>query len=259
MVFGQALDNWLQVVGAGKRPRTQEFYRGVHRIILREWPALNMPVASISRETVAAFAERVAHHCPSRWNTMLSALKSITPAARFLKRRPGRTRKVNLDELQFAGFITELNRCNPPGALIVRFLALTGMRIGEARQLTWANVLPDRIDVPPGKNGKGRAVPRLAGLDEVLDRLRSLDSGPRVLPPQNVRKSIDSACRRAGVDRLSYHCFRHWFATRCLECGVDVPTVAAWLGHSDHGVTLLKVYSHVLDGHSREMAARVTI
>jgi integrase len=58
---------------------------------------------------------------------------------------------------------------------------------------------------------------------------------------------------------MSPHCFRHLFATRCLECGVDVPTVARWLGHQDRGMTLLKTYSHLVDEHSRQMAGRVRI
>lgn len=33
--------------------------------------------------------------------------------------------------------------------------------------------------------------------------------------------------------RITHHDLRHLSATTCIESGVDVPTVARWLGHRD--------------------------
>jgi len=33
---------------------------------------------------------------------------------------------------------------------------------------------------------------------------------------------------------------RHLFATRCIESGVDIPTVSRWLGHKDGGALAMK-------------------
>jgi hypothetical protein len=49
------------------------------------------------------------------------------------------------------------------------------------------------------------------------------------------------------------------FATRCIESAVDIPTAARWLGHQDGGALLGRVYFHLADAHSREMAGRVKI
>ena len=38
----------------------------------------------------------------------------------------------------------------------------------------------------------------------------------------------------------------------------DIPTVARWMGHKDGGALAMKVYGHLRDAHSTEMAARVT-
>jgi hypothetical protein len=46
--------------------------------------------------------------------------------------------------------------------------------------------------------------------------------------------------------------------TRCVESGIDIPTVARWLGHSDGGMLALKIYGHLRREHSQSMAARVT-
>jgi integrase len=47
------------------------------------------------------------------------------------------------------------------------------------------------------------------------------------------------------------------FATRAIESGVDVPTVARWLGHRDGGTLLMRTYSHLLNEHSQAMAAKM--
>jgi hypothetical protein len=40
--------------------------------------------------------------------------------------------------------------------------------------------------------------------------------------------------------------------------GVDIPTVAHWLGHSDGGALAMKVYGHLRREHSASMAQKVT-
>jgi len=38
---------------------------------------------------------------------------------------------------------------------------------------------------------------------------------------------------RANVRRLNFHALRHTFATRAIECGIDIRTVADILGHQN--------------------------
>ena len=57
---------------------------------------------------------------------------------------------------------------------------------------------------------------------------------------------------------LTHHDLRHLFATRCIESGVDIPTVSRWLGHKDGGALAMKVYGHLRDQHSVAMAQKVT-
>jgi hypothetical protein len=45
------------------------------------------------------------------------------------------------------------------------------------------------------------------------------------------QKSIDRASKLLGIKRITHHDLRHLFATRCIESGVDIPTVSRWLGH----------------------------
>ena len=109
------------------------------------------------------------------------------------------------------------------------------------------------------KNGKPRHVPFVTGIEETLKRLKAISRDEYILPADVARRSLKTACKLAGLPPLAHHDFRHMFATRCIESGVDVPTVARWLGHQDGGALLGRVYFHLADAHSREMAGRVRI
>ncbi|WP_438588761.1 tyrosine-type recombinase/integrase [Dubosiella newyorkensis] len=52
------------------------------------------------------------------------------------------------------------------------------------------------------------------------------------------------------MDSLHFHTFRHSFATRCLESGMDVKSLSEVLGHSSCKITL-DTYVHVFDGSKK--------
>ena len=56
---------------------------------------------------------------------------------------------------------------------------------------------------------------------------------------------------------ITHHDLRHLFATRCIESGVDIPTVSRWLGHRDGGALAMRIYGHLRDTHSTTMAQKV--
>jgi integrase len=69
---------------------------------------------------------------------------------------------------------------------------------------------------------------------------------------------MTAAAEEIGMERLTHHDLRHYFATICIEAGVDIPTVSRWLGHKDGGVLALRTYGHSRDEHSTAAAARVS-
>lgn len=268
--FGAALNRWLSLHSLGRKPRSIEFNSEVHLVIVANWPgALNAPAATVTPQLVVEFAERVSRYCPSRWNAMVGALRFIAPAAaKELERRPlSAKERATVSAEDFARLCAELAKSpRSHGELVVRFLAQTGLRINEARQVDWSHVRADciSIDAVTTKNGRPRVVPFIPGTVELLDRLR-LVTDPydvkrgRVLPQRECKTALLRACAVVGLPALAHHDFRHLFATRAIESGVDVPTVARWLGHRDGGALLAKRYFHLLDEHSRRMAAKVVI
>lgn len=217
----------------------------------------------MTERQILDFLPSIAHYSAPRFNSMVSLLKANFPAAAVLHWRPVKPKeRANLSQMQFRTLLNELDdRPKSHAGLIVRFLAQTGLRINEARQLKWCDVHLDFIMVPGSvtKNGKPRHVPFVAGVEDTLERLRAISRSDYILPAKAARRSLATACKLAGLPPLAHHDLRHMFATRCIESGVDVPTVARWLGHQDGGALLGRLYFHLADAHSREMAGRVRI
>ncbi len=261
----QALQNWAGLQGIGKKPRTKKYHAEIVKLILDRWPG-GPPedVDAITEQNVTDFVLTVAHFSASRYNAILTAVKAIVPAARKLKRRRLQLKdRPLLSQMQFNRLLDELDRRPQTHAgLVVRFLAHTGLRINEARQLRWADVHEDFILCPSTitKNGHPRMIPFVNGIADVLARLRTVAAGSELVLPQGEgKRSLNQACKLAEVPHLSHHDFRHLFATRCVQAGVDLPTLARWLGHRDGGALLGKTYYHLADEHSRKMAGKVQI
>ena len=260
---GQRLGRWRASKDLGRRINTQKFHREIVDLFNRYWLDLEQSVESVTFDQLTDFAKSISPFCPSRYNTAVSALRFITEKAMILKRRRRRFRQFTPpSQMQFTALLTECDKLPKSNAgVIVRFLSLTGLRISEARALTWDRVSEEHIEVcaDSAKNGKRRRVPLLPGARELLAKMRARATSAAVLPHRNIRTGLAKACKRAGLPVLSYHSFRHIFATRAIEAGVDLPTVASWLGHQDRGVLLAECYMHVLTDHSRRMAEKVRI
>ena len=61
-----------------------------------------------------------------------------------------------------------------------------------------------------------------------------------------MRRVLDRATARAGVEWFSFHTFRHTCASLLFEAEKNVRQVADWLGHADPAFTL-RTYVHLMD------------
>jgi site-specific recombinase XerD len=93
---------------------------------------------------------------------------------------------------------------------------------------------------------------------ERLQQKQNPKSADRICKVSECQRSLNRACKLAECKWLTHHDLRHYFVTKCLQVGVDVFTLAKWVGHRDNGKLLLKVYSHLQAEHSQAMAAKVT-
>lgn len=154
-------------------------------------------------------------------------------------------------------------------ARFVLFMAYTGCRLTEGINVRWQDVDFERgklkvlgDPVTGTKGGESRDVPLIQEARELLEMIRaeriSEPPSATILRYHDARKALAGACKRIKIARISNHDLRHLFATRCIESGVDIPTVSRWLGHKDGGALAMRVYGHLRDAHSTEMAKQVS-
>jgi integrase len=155
-------------------------------------------------------------------------------------------------------------RKSKDGADLVEFLAFSGARIGEARAAAWGDVkFQDNMIWIHGTKSEqsDRLIPMTTSLREFLLKLKAgLNPEPtnRILKTGSAKKCLATACVNLEFPKFSHHDFRHFFATTCIESGVDIPTVSRWLGHSDGGALAMRVYGHLQVEHSLAMGKRVS-
>jgi len=161
----------------------------------------------------------------------------------------------NYDDLTLKFF----QSCAENSAEHARFLAYSGLRLSEAQAATWDDVKGDWLVVRGTKTEtSARRVPIVPALRALLDQIKTKRIAGPIL---GVKTSIDAmqrACARLGLPPLRHHDLRHFFATACIESGVDIPTVADWLGHADGGTLLMRTYRHLRSKHSLDAAQKLT-
>jgi integrase len=172
------------------------------------------------------------------------------------------------------------------GADLIEFLAYSGCRIGEATAARWRDVDFDANKIlirgeagedereRGTKNGRNRLIDMTGNLRALLLRFkaeRKPEASDFINTIKSAKTALQTACRRVNDEaqknrrpdlqiskHFTHHDFRHFFATTCIEAGVPIPTIAAWLGHQDGGVLAMKTYGHLRQEHSAAMAARVS-
>jgi len=180
--------------------------------------------------------------------------------AQDLERKPARKKLLRLpNRSQFAAIISYIRRQPGWGRIagdLAEGLAYSGMRLGESHRLTWGHLDFEKgMAAIPGEKTESapRVVPMTADFRRLVESIKGEvipDPKARVFRAKECRGSLAAACREIGVSKLNHHDLRHLFATTCIESGVDVPTVALWLGHADGGALAMRTYGHIRPEHS---------
>jgi Site-specific recombinase XerD len=135
---------------------------------------------------------------------------------------------------------------NPELASIVRIAIETAMRQGEIMGMTWDKVDLKRptVTLEDTKNGEKRIVPLTTKAVQILrDLPRNLDGKVWTYTPNGMRASYIKACKRAGIEGLTFHDLRHEATSRLFEKGLNPVQAAAITGHKN--MQMLKRYTHL--------------
>lgn len=289
MTFQRAADLLLQQFDANPsiKPATRVYRRRCLAALLKSWPGLDQSdvrriTAAQCRDWSARFA---AAYSPTMYNNTVGTLRMVLDVAVKSGARFGnpatevRKVKVPLKRLhlpsldQFQRMLRVVaqggGRFSQDCADLIAFLAYGGFRKAEAAAIRWSDcdfqrerILVAGDSVIGTKNHETRWVPMNAPMLTLLKRLRATRQdeppGTAVMKVRECQKAVDRACKLLEIDRITHHDLRHFFATSCIEAGIDIPTVSRWLGHKDGGALAMRVYGHLRDHHSRAMAQKVT-
>ena len=156
----------------------------------------------------------------------------------------------------------------------------TGLRIGELLALEWSDIDMSKGELRVnktchyGKDEKGvfgrindipktqasiRTIPipkqLMPRLREAKKKSRSthvVANGSNLISIRSYQRSFSALLKKLNIQHRGFHSLRHTFATRALECGMDVKTLSEILGHKNPTVTLNR-YAHSLMEHKKEM------
>lgn len=142
------------------------------------------------------------------------------------------------------------------------FSCLTGLRLSDCIRLRWENIvkLADggwAMDIITKKTSTAAILPIS---DEALQLCGDRSEGIvfKGLTPGLVACHLKSWIAAAGITKhITFHCFRHTFATLQLAGGTDLYTVSKLMTHSNIATT--QIYAEVIDELKRDAAGRITL
>lgn len=210
--------------------------------------------------------------CVSYFNKLRVAIKeaflqhylSENPALRVKAIKPQETQRefLTLEELQLLAQTVCTPSVLKQAAL---FSVLTGLRWSDIQHLRWGQIQYTAnqgyfIRFTQQKTQAVETLPISAQAASILGERQS--DNELVLP--NMKYSawtnikIKQWVLNAGITKnISFHCFRHTFATLQLASGTDIFTVSKMLGHKDLKTT--QIYAKVIDQKKVEAANKIKL
>jgi integrase len=179
----------------------------------------------------------------------------------FLTENNQQSRVLTFDE-QRKYLAKATNQVHDVATLILE----TGMRPEEVFRITIDNVFLDQgyLYIPFGKTKAARRrIPLTstarAVLKRRLDSAKSAYAFPHRIdlkrPMASVQNGHAAALKASKVAPFRIYDLRHTWATRAAEAGMDLPTLAALLGHSK--LNMVMRYAHPQERHQAEAMKRL--
>jgi integrase len=169
-----------------------------------------------------------------------------------------------------------LNLNKSPKQIGILLTLYTGLRLGELLALEWKNVELDKklihikssvyysnakfIYTTPKTKSSIREIPLPTFLVNILKEIKKLsksnfvvaDKYGKAIIPRTYQYEFEMLLKKCGISHKGFHSLRHTFATRALECGMDIKSLADILGHANPMITL-KRYTHSMLEYKMQM------
>lgn len=99
-------------------------------------------------------------------------------------------------------------------------------------------------------------LPKLKSIKKSSNSDFVVSVGSNAVSVRSYQRSFELLLKRLNIDHCGFHLLRHTFATRALECGMDVKTLSEIFGHKNPTITLNR-YAHSLLEHKSTMMNRL--
>ena len=284
-----ALERWEPAILPTLRFSTTRNYRHmIRKHLLPFFGQTRLP--DIGPADVQIFlAEKAKHFSPKTVLSLRNLLSKIFGTAQtwgYLQANPARgaqvpalvaTReRVTLTPEQVRALLGVLKE---PYRTMVLLAVLSGLRRGEIFGLKWRCIdWTERSLLVSEASYEGhtaapktRASRRLVFIDEVvLETLRKLrpamcqpedlvfctDRGTPLNPNNVLNRVLHSACKTAGIPRVSWHNFRYTYSTWANPTGESIKALQSQLGHTDSRLTL-SVYTQPMPEAQKKLAGKI--
>lgn len=167
------------------------------------------------------------------------------PEFRRQKERQGRIRFLERDEE--ARLFAAIRARDTDAWRLCVFLVDTGCRLGEALNLIWNDLGPQRATFWLTKSGRSRTVPLTRRAARAARADKAGLKGPFTMLSQVRFRTIwNEAKSEVGLGRdkqVVPHILRHTCASRLVQGGIDIRRVQMWLGHQT--LTMTMRYAHL--------------
>ena len=193
------------------------------------------------------------------------------------KMKPKRSTVVPPTREQFAELVAYLDKSkrlntedgSRNAALFVRFLAYSGVRLDEARNVLWKHVDIEKntLLIAGGnegtKNYKERTIPLFPALRELLERFPKSQRKAffrvfNICTAKEVLKTASKAIGKPKGEHFVHHDMRHFFCSNAIELLIPDHVIANWLGHKDGGVLVKTTYGHLRKSFGDAEALKMT-
>lgn len=287
--LGEYLDRWLNRIRDAVTERTWETYSWhVRRLkeVLGRLPLAGLNAGKLQDALAGLKGSPLTKKKLA--GTLKTALRRAVgwgelpsdPTQGLVMPRVPRSKRTVLTRDEWLRLLKAIEKSRKHRALL-RLLAVTGMRLGEALGLRWEDIdlaagtvtVRRSVDTrkrclkPEGDETKTRAAERTVKVDPetagALAALKKEQAEKKVAPLRRgsalvfsedgrtplsecaVASALRRALRRAGLPKMRVHDLRHSVASLLLDAGVPVTAVAELLGHSTPAVTV-SLYAHAL-------------
>lgn len=180
------------------------------------------------------------------------------------------------EQKQIENYILSSNKSKLFGIILCLY---TGLRIGELLALKWSDIDFEKgimyitkscydsyvnggyvkvIDTPKTISSN-RAIPipkqilaRLKLLKKTAECEYVVAENKMPVGIRSYQRTFELLLEKLNIQHRGFHSLRHTFATRAIECGMDVKTLSEILGHRNATITLTR-YVHSLMEHKVDM------